>query len=308
MAQRVFVTGAGGFVGSAVLRELAGRSRGINALARHKSPPQIAGDIRAIKGDLFDPAVLDEGMRGCAAAMHLVGIIMEKPGNGVTFQRIHVEGTRGIVDSMRRVGVKRYIQMSALGTRADARSEYHRTKWQAEEIVRGSGLDWTIIRPSMIHGPDGEFMKMEANWARKRAAPFLFMPYFGAGLLGLGGAGRLQPVYVNDVARAFVDAIGNSGTSGKTYELGGSQQLTWPQMHKAVARAIVGRNRLTMPIPAWYARMLAAIVPASMLPFNRDQVIMSQEDNTCDLAEFQRDFGWEPAGFERALHEYARIL
>ncbi|MGD0542665.1 MAG: hypothetical protein ABSB33_14215, partial [Tepidisphaeraceae bacterium] len=154
----------------------------------------------------------------------------------------------------------------------------------------------------------GGIMEMEAKWARKQAPPFLFMPYFGAGPLGLGGAGRLQPVYVNDVARAFVEAIGNPLTIGKTYDLGGAEQMTWPEMHRASAQAIVGKNRLTMPIPAWYARMLAAIVPRSILPFNRDQVIMSQEDNTCDLAQFQKDFGWQPAGFSQALGEYARAL
>lgn len=307
MAERVFVTGASGFVGSAVVRELIGRSFGVNALVRGRLG-QTAGDIRAFKGDLFDAAALDEAMRGCAAVVHLVGIIMENPKKGVTFQRIHVEGTRGVVESAQRIGVKRYIQMSALGTRANARSEYHKTKRQAEELVRASGLDWTIIRPSMIHGPQGEFMKMEAKWARKQSPPFLFMPYFGAGIFGLGGAGRLQPVYVNDVARAVVDAITNSRTIGKTYELGGSEQLTWPQMHKAAARAIIGTNRLTMPIPTWYAKMLAAIVPGSLLPFNRDQVIMSQEDNTCDLSEFQRDFGWVPARFEQALSEYAVMM
>ena len=79
-------------------------------------------------------------------------------------------------------------------------------------------------------------------------------------------------------------------------------------MHKIAARAIVGKNRLAMAIPAWYAKMLAAIVPGSLLPFNRDQVIMSQEDNTCDTADFERDFGWKPVGFEAALSGYAKSL
>jgi nucleoside-diphosphate-sugar epimerase len=160
----------------------------------------------------------------------------------------------------------------------------------------------------MILGPSGEFMKMEAKWARKQSPPFLFMPYFGAGLLGLGGAGLLQPVYVKDVARAFVDAIGNASTVVKTYELAGAEQLTWPEMHRAVSQAIVGKNRLTMAIPVWYAKMLAAVLPGSILPFNRDQVIMSQENSTCDLTEFKRDFGWEPVGFESSLGEYAKSL
>jgi NADH dehydrogenase len=308
MAKKVFVTGASGFVGSAILRELSRRAFAVTALARRKNPPQIAGDIRQVHGDLSQSAVLDEALRDCDAVIHLVGIILEDPARGVTFQQVHVEGTRSIVEAARRAGVKRYIHMSSLGTRAGARSEYHKTKWRAEQLVRASGLDWTIIRPSMIHGPSGGIMEMEAKWARKQAPPFLFMPYFGAGPLGLGGAGRLQPVYVNDVARAFVEAIGNPLTIGKTYDLGGAEQMTWPEMHRASAQAIVGKNRLTMPIPAWYARMLAAIVPRSILPFNRDQVIMSQEDNTCDLAQFQKDFGWQPAGFSQALGEYARAL
>jgi NADH dehydrogenase len=198
--------------------------------------------------------------------------------------------------------------MSALGTRPDGVSEYHKTKWQAEELVRSSPLAWTIIRPSLIHGPQGEFMQMEAKWARKRAAPFLFMPYFGAGLIGRGGAGLVQPVYVPDVARAFVDALENLATIGKSYALAGSQRLSWPQMHKAIARATIGKSRWTAPIPAWYAKLLAGVVPRKLLPFNRDQVIMSQEDNTADVADFIRDFGWTPRGFEQSLDEYGARL
>jgi NADH dehydrogenase len=213
-----------------------------------------------------------------------------------------------LVESAKRVGVKRFIQMSALGARPDAVSEYHKTKWKAEEIVRGSGMDWTIFRPSLIHGPGGDFMRMEARWARKRAAPYLFMPYFGAGILGLGGAGTLQPVYVLDVARAFVDAIDNLKAVGRTYGLGGAERLSWPEMHRAAAGAILGKKRAVLPIPAWYGRLLAAIVPGSLLPFNRDQIVMSQEDNTCDGSDFERDFGWKPLGFEEALKEYSSSL
>jgi len=79
-------------------------------------------------------------------------------------------------------------------------------------------------------------------------------------------------------------------------------------MHKIAARAIMGKNRWVMAIPAWYAKLVARIVPGSLLPFNRDQVIMSQEDNICDMGDFERDFGWKPAGFEAALSGYARSL
>jgi nucleoside-diphosphate-sugar epimerase len=308
MAQRVFLTGSGGFVGSTILGELGRRGLAVNALVNRKNPPMVDGDVKIVRADLFDPQALDDAIGGCDTAIHLIGIIMEKPSDGITFQRMHVEATRCVVESAKRAGVKRFIHMSALGVRADAASDYGKTKWQGEEIVRGSGMDWTIFRPSMIHGPRGEFMRMEAGWARKRSPPFLFMPYFGAGILGLGGAGHIQPVYVDDVARAFVEAIGNPKSVGQTYCLGGADRLTWPQMHKIAARAIVGKDRLAMAIPAWYAKMLAAILPGSLLPFNRDQVVMSQEDNTCDTSDFERDFGWKPVGFEAALGGYARRL
>jgi len=151
-------------------------------------------------------------------------------------------------------------------------------------------------------------MQLAAKWARGKAPPFLFMPYFGAGLLGRGGAGKLQPIFVKDVARAFVEAINNPRTIGEVYLLGGPAQFTWPQLHRAIAQAVVGKRRAVMALPAWYAKMLTSILPGAMLPFNRDQVIMSQEDNTCDLSKFRDDFNWEPAAFEQALKRYASNL
>jgi uncharacterized protein YbjT (DUF2867 family) len=308
MAQRVFVTGGSGFVGSAVIEELLSHGYEVHALLRHGTLGDLENRVKTFHGDLFDASVLDAGMAGCDAVIHLVGIIAEKPAKGVTFERIHVEGTRAVVEATKRAKVGRYVQMSALGTRPKAESEYHQTKYRAEEIVRTSALEWTIIRPSMIHGPRGEFMKLEAAWAKKSSMPFLFMPYFGAGVLGTGGAGKLQPAYVDDVARAFVDALDNPKTVANTYAIAGSEVLSWPELHRAVAEAVVGHRRWVMPIPAWYAKTVARVVPASLLPFNRDQVIMSQEDNTADMTPFTTDFGWTPGPFRQLLETYAGEL
>ena len=151
-------------------------------------------------------------------------------------------------------------------------------------------------------------MQMESAWARYKAPPFLFMPYFGAGMMGGGGAGKLQPIYVKDVARAFVDALEKPQTIGEIYPIAGPDQLTWPQLHRISAEAITGRQRWVMAMPVWKAKLLTHVVPAPLLPFNRDQVIMSQEDNTCDLTKFRDDFGWEPAPFEPTIKSYARHL
>jgi NADH dehydrogenase len=308
MPGRIFVTGATGFVGSAVVEELTIRGFAVNALARRGTITAPTGDVRTITGDLFDDKALDQGLGDAAGVIHLVGIIAQDPSKGITFERIHHRGTQSIVDAAKRNGLRRYVHMSALGTRPDALSDYHKTKYEAEQYVRGSGLDWTIIRPSMIHGPGGAFMKMEAGWARRHSPPFLFMPYFGAGPLGLGGAGLLQPVYVRDVARAFVDALEKPQTIGRAYDLGGPEAMTWPQMHRAVASALVGKPRPVVALPAWYARLLTTVTPGFLLPFNRDQVIMSQEDNTCDLSPFRADFGWEPGSFSQTLDVYKSQL
>jgi NADH dehydrogenase len=134
------------------------------------------------------------------------------------------------------------------------------------------------------------------------------MPYFGGGLFGQDGAGLIQPIFVKDVARAFVQAIDNPASVGKTYELGGADRLTWPRMHQIAAEAIVGRRRWTAPLPAWLAKAMTRVAPASLLPFNRDQVEMSQEDNVCDMTPFVADFGWRPAGFAETLNRYVGEL
>jgi NADH dehydrogenase len=303
--QRVFVTGGSGFVGHAVITELLARGFQVTALAnRGGLDDAFASRITTVRGGLFEPHAVEAGMERAVAVIHLVGIIFEKPGKGITFQHIHVDGTRAVIEAARRSGVRRFLHMSSLGTRPDAVGEYHRTKWTAEELVRAGGLDWTIFRPSMIHGSRGAFMQQEIAWAKKRAAPYLFMPYFGSGVLGTGGAGRLQPVFVDDVARAFVDAIVKSDAVGTVYPLAGADVLTWPELHRTVAEAAVGHRRWVMPIPAWKARLLTRVVPAALLPFNREQVIMSQEDNTADTSEFARDFGWSPRGFDETLKGY----
>jgi NADH dehydrogenase len=200
--------------------------------------------------------------------------------------------------------------MSALGARAGARARYHQTKWAAEKLVRAAGTEWglrhTIFRPSVIHGPDGAFMRMVRGFWCKRWPPMV--PYFGKGLLGRGGSGRLQPVWVEDVARCFAEALTRPASEGRAYTLGGPEVLTWPEFYLACRRHLTRpRRKPIVPIPAWWAMLLARL-PG--VPFNQDQVVMSLEDstNTEATAIVARDFGFELTALETALARYAEAI
>jgi uncharacterized protein YbjT (DUF2867 family) len=308
-SRRVFVTGASGFVGQHVVSELLGQGYAPICLVRSRErlmrllPEEQWSRVLVIEGDILDPAAAAEAAAGCAAAIHLVGIIEEKPRTGQTFTRMHVDATRAVVEACKACGVARYAHMSALGARPDAPSRYHQTKWQAEELVRHSGLAWTIFRPSLIHGPDGEFMRMMKFFSTSLRSPV--MPYFG------DGRRLLQPVSGLDVAQVFAGALALPQTIGQVYELGGPERLTWRELYDACALAITGHKRLQVPVPVPLARLLAIAVmplaPSFLVPykFNVDQVIMSQEDSVCDPRPVEELFGISLRSFLRELSSYA---
>src|SRR2546430_3389625 len=137
---RIFLTGATGFVGRNMLKRLLAEGHSVRALVREPEKAAALKEERVelAAGDVAEGAGVDQGMQGCDAVIHLVGIILEKGRN--TFERVHHLGTRNVVEAAKRVGVKRFVQMSALGARADGAAAYQITKWQGEEEVRRSGI------------------------------------------------------------------------------------------------------------------------------------------------------------------------
>lgn len=310
---KVFVTGGSGFVGRYVVRELV--ARGYQPVCLVRDPdrllalltPEQAARTTAVRGELFDIQSLDQAAEGCIAAIHLVGIIREQPAAGQTFGRIHVEGTRNIVSTCERAAIRRYVHMSAMGTRADAPTRYSQTKWAAEQIVRASSLDWTIFRASIIHGPDGEFMQMMKFFCTSRLR-VPAMPYFGS------GNARVQPVYVRDVATCFVKALSMPQTIRQVYELCGPEQFTWKELYDISAEAIIGRRRLKVPVPVVLGKLAALTVvpllPSFVLPYKFDvgQVQMSQEDSVRDPRPVEETFGIRLRHFREELATYANQL
>ncbi|MBI1336005.1 MAG: NAD(P)H-binding protein [Phycisphaera sp.] len=304
---RVAVTGGTGFVGRHVVPHLLDSGHHVRVLVRNPDRlKSVDNRLTPVKGGLFDDSALSQLCDGVDAVVHLVGIIMEIPSKGQTFERIHAQATRRLVTAAQAAGVKRWVHMSALGARPQDDnppvSDYHRTKFIAEQAVRNSGIPFTIFRPSLIHGHDGEFMRMVKGFLTGLFPPFV--PYFGAGALGTKGAGHLQPVYIEDVAKVFADAVAHDKSVGETYPVGGPDVFTWPGLYETCRKHLPGvkAKKKIVAVPAWYARMIAGL-PG--VPFNRDQVLMSQEESTCDTAKVCHDFAMTMTPFEESFADYA---
>ena len=143
----ILVTGGTGFVGSHLVKRLRQDGVQVRALVRTPSKAQVLSDlgVEVAAGDIADAASLDAVMKGCEKVIHLVGIIQE--GRGFTFRSVHVDGTRNLLGAAKNAGVKHFIYQSAIGSREGAKSEYHKTKWEAEKLVKASGISYTILRP-----------------------------------------------------------------------------------------------------------------------------------------------------------------
>lgn len=256
-----------------------------------RSAREIAG-AEVFPGDVRDLSALVQAARSCEAVIHLVGIIRER--RDATFRRIHVEGTRMAIQACKEAGAQRLLHMSALGARLGARSEYHRTKWEAEQLVRGSGLAATIFRPSVIFGPGGGFI----GEIRKLVRQGPVIPIIGDGM------SLLQPVWVEDVTTCFASALGKPETVGRTYELGGPETFGFEQLVDLAAEA-EGISKPRVHVPAALMRPAAATLGriSAKFPVTSDQLAMLLEDNVCDITPMRETFGVQPASLKDHLRD-----
>ncbi|HEX4605023.1 MAG TPA: complex I NDUFA9 subunit family protein, partial [Candidatus Angelobacter sp.] len=230
---------------------------------------------------------LDQAMQGCDAVIHLVGIIMEQGRN--TFERVHHMGTRNVVEAAKRAGVKRFIQMSALGARADGAAAYQVTKSKGEEEVRNSGIPYCILRPSLIFGEGDGFVTQMME--TMRSAP-LFRPVPG------DGKPKFRPIFVGDVTSCFVRALTADAATNQTIELGGADELTLNEMLAEIAHcAGVRKPAVHVPMPLMFAGARVAQTLLKNPPVTVDQLKMLREGSTCDIGPMARIFGVNPRGF-----------
>ncbi len=291
----ILVTGGTGFVGTHLIRRLRSDDIPVRAVVRDpdKAPLLREMGVDIVKGDLADKSSLEKAATGVERVVHLVGIIQETA--KATFSGIHVEGTRNLLEASKKAGVRHFFYQSALGTRPGAKSRYHKTKWEAEELVRASGIAFTILRPSLIYGPGDQFTIRLSEMIR--VSPVL--PVIGT------GKSRTQPISIDDVVACIRKIMTSDSFLNEMYEVGGPEQLTYEEVTQAIANAL-GVRRPIVHMPFFFvkaaAHMLESLLPSP--PVTTDQLIMLQEDNVCSMHDIRDAFGIEPVKFREGLNKF----
>ncbi len=302
------VFGASGFVGRHVVRELADRGWRVRAAVRRPNVAQFlrplgaVGQIELVQTNIrYRPSVA-AALEGADAVVNLVGILA--PIGAQKFDTVQAAGARNVADLATAAGITNVVHVSAIGADEASESDYARTKGEGEAAVREFSPEATILRPSIIFGPQDDFFNRFAAMAKTAPA----LPLIG------GGKTKFQPIYVDDVADCVAKALAEPGFDGKTYELGGPDVRTFKELLQMMLR-IIGRNRILLPLPFFAAGAMGSIGDAlSMLPFvqapiTADQVKLLKRDNIVGISGEDGvgtidDFGITPETMETILPTY----
>jgi uncharacterized protein YbjT (DUF2867 family) len=295
----VTLFGGTGFVGRYVAQMLAHRGWRIIVAARHPDralPLKTAGAVGQVVpvfANIRDDASVAAAVAGADAVVNLVGLLFER--GRQRFDSVHGEAAGRVARAAAAAGASRFVQISAIGASADSPSAYARTKAAGEAAVRAAFPGASILRPSVIFGPEDGFFNLFANLAR--TAPFL--PLFG------GGTTKFQPVYVQDVAAAVVACLEQDGTAGQTYELGGPRVYSFRELMQLTLQQTGRKKRLvsvSWGLAAFEAKLLG-LLPKP--PLTSDQVTQLKIDNVVGAgARTLADLGIQPTPAELILPSY----
>jgi NADH dehydrogenase len=270
---KILVAGGSGFIGTNLCRELDEQGHDVTALARNPEQVDLPAGVDTAVGDVTALDSLSEPAQGKDAIVNLVALspLFKPEGGDEMHESVHLGGTENLVDAAQAADVDRFLQMSALGADPQGPTSYIRAKGRAEEVVQESSLSWTIIRPSVVFGDDGEFV----SFTKLLAPPFL-TPLPG------GGETRFQPIYVEDLVPMLIDVLESDEHVEKTYELGGPEKLTLAEVAKQAHQAD-GRSVNVLPIPMGIAKVgLSVLGAVPKAPMGADQYRSLRFDNTTD--------------------------
>ena len=299
MASLVTVFGGSGFLGRNAVRALAKAGYRIRVAVRYPNQAQYlppmgsVGQIQLMKCNVLDQDAVARACQGADAVVNLVGILA--PAGGQGFDDVHVAAVGNIAMAAKAAGARTLVHVSSLGADPEAESHYAKTKGEGEKLLREEFSNATILRPSLLAGPDDDFFNKFAALARM--LPML--PLIG------GGHTKFQPVFVGDVADAIVKCVSDTATKGKTYELGGPGTYSFKALMQLVLQE-TGRSRLLLPVPFWLASikaMFLQFLPGKLL--TPDQVTSLKANNLVSPNALTfKDLGIAPDSIEAILPSY----
>ena len=295
---KVALFGGTGFVGSYMVRELIRKEFIPRLLVRKGSESKRTSSCEVVYGDIQDENTVIDTIGGTDAVIFNIGIIRQFPKKGISYEKLHSDGARCCIKAACKLGVNRFILMSANGVKSDG-TGYQKTKWQADEYLQKSGLNWTIFRPSLIFGdPGGQGRSEFCTQLRDEMLSIpLPAPLFYDGIFPLNaGLFSMSPIHVTNVAEYFVKSITMEKSIGQIYNLGGPETVHWKKVIDCIAMAS-GKRKWTMPVPVVAIKMVAHLFDRfEWFPITQDQLTMLMQGNKV-TEQYFTEFDITPKAF-----------
>jgi uncharacterized protein YbjT (DUF2867 family) len=296
----LLITGATGYIGSHLVARLVAQGEHPRCLVRDRKRAAAllpVEKVELVQGETIKPETLEEAVRGVDTIVHAAFMTADRkqsPGN--SYEETNVFGTLNLMRAAKAAGVKRVIEISGLGTKPDRRGTYMQGRFLAEKIAMESRLDWTIIRPSVLFGPDAPFIKGLTDLLR--TAPVV--PLIG------GGKMLFQPIYVEDVVTVITKVLAEpEKSSHKIYTIGGPDYYSFQEIFALLTDAMhIKRPEVFVPRPlvGLGAAMMELVLPKP--PLTKAAMTLFSFDNITDKESVERDFGFTPTSFAHYIAEY----
>lgn len=302
----ILITGASGFLGQRLVSRALEQGHRVRALVRNPAavstllPGLLPGsgahpNYVVHQGDITKPATLPAALEDVESVIHAAATTSETAPDEALSRRTNVEGTQNLLAACRKAGVARWLQISSLSANPANTGVYGRTKFEADELVRRSGLRWTVLQPGTIYGPGsrGLFAKIVRLTNALPAVPVLGP-----------GTQAMRPVHVDDVATAALACLDQEASVGQTYTLGGRDTLTFNEFLRAILR-VQGKRKPLVHIPLWVcfpaARVLSFLLKNP--PVTVDNLVGLRQMTAPDTTAAERDFGFAPRSFTDGLQQ-----
>jgi len=287
----IAITGANGFIGKEVVKLLSKKDKLRCLVLKGEDTAELKGyGVEIVYGDILDKNTLISLVKGSKCVVHLAAIVTSTDAEKI--YQINLDGTRNIVEACKKNKVKRILFTSSIAAVAENLGPYGKSKIEAEKVIQESGLEYTILRPTLVYGKNGpEFNELVSTIKKLPVIP----------LIG-GAKGKKNPVYVSDLAELIVRIIYSEKSINKVYEIGGLERLSFAELISLISQDL-GVKRFRVHVPSFIGMIFALVLKKILKnpPLTKDQVVAFGNDAVADMSSLKKDFDFKPMPFKEGL-------